>query len=264
MVKFVILPMAVAKLLWSVVMFFTDTGESKGVVKNRNNYGYHYSLNLANKIISNGVEEIVTRVEEDDGQKLDNIKLKGTYLGGDASFIVIEDGVESKFIYIGEKFRGYELIKVGERKVVFERNGKNYYVLLSDDEDEKKGVGKRAMHKKPSNKREPQDSGGVVTITRDELNSYIKNPNKIWNNIRIQERRREGMLDGFRVNYVKRGSFFDKAGLKSGDIIKRIDGNEIESLADVMKYYTSVDSLESLTLTVLRGGEEVEIDFSVN
>ncbi len=260
-IKYILLPLAVTKLLWSISTLFLD----KGVLhKERSkNYNYHYSLNIANKIVGENIPEIPTRVEEDDGEKLDNIKLKGTYLGGDASFIIIEDDGESKFIYIGEKFRGYELIKVGERKVVFERNGKNYYVLLNEEDEELDSGFSRQTHNKKSGADGEQGSP-EVKVTRDTINDYIKNPNKIWNNIRIQERRKDGVLDGFRVNYVKRGSFFEKAGLKSGDIIKAIDGSPIESLADVMRYYNGVDTLESLSLTVLRGDQEVELDFSIN
>ncbi len=258
--KYILLPLAIAKLLWSAALPFLD----KGVIPNAStkNYSYHYYLNLGNKIIGETIPEIPTRVEEDDGEKLDDIKLKGTYLGGDASFIIIDDGGESKFIYIGEKFRGYELVKVGERKVVFEKNGKNYYVLLNDEDEE---LSSGFSHKSPKQHTNSGESASTQkSVKRDLINDYIKHPNKIWNNIRIQERRKNGVLDGFRVNYVKKGSFFDRVGLKSGDIIKEIDGNPIESLADVMRYYNNVDSLESLSLTVQRGDEDVELDFSIN
>ena len=218
---------------------------------------------MANKIIGNKLDIPTVKVEEDDGERLDDIKLKGTYLGGDASFIIIEDKGESKFIYIGEKFRGYELNRVGERKVVFSKGGKNYYVLL-DDEEQKNQKDSYSPHTSNDTSESSSENAQPVSITRDDMNSYIKNPDKIWKNIRIQEIRKNGELNGFRVNYVKRGSFFDKAGLKSGDLIKAINGEEIRSLGDVMRYYTNADTLDSLSLTVERGGSEVELDFSVN
>ncbi len=255
------LPLILAKLLWSVGEIFLEKAPPMRA-KNSNEYNYHYSLYLANKIIGNKVEIPQEKPTEDDGQKLENIKLKGTYLGGDASFIIIEDGGESKFIYIGEKFRGYELNRVGERKVVFEKNGKNYYVLL--DSEEQQHYNQHNSSASTHDASESQSDDSPVTLTRSEMKSYLKNPDKIWNNIRIQEMRRNGELVGFRVNYVKKGSFFDKAGLRSGDVIKSIDGNEIHSLGDVMKYYNNADNLESLSLTVLRNGQEKELDFSVN
>jgi len=261
-VYYIALPLAIAKLLWSVALFFIPKVQL-GSSENSNPYNYHYSISLANKIIGNKIDIPTDKPSVDDGEKLDNIRLKGTYLGGDASFIIIEDGIESKFIYIGEKFRGYDLVKVGERKVVFEKNGKNYYVLLDDDEEKASSSNQNDIaHNEPVH--ESREGDGPVSITRDEMNSYIKNPDKIWKNVRIQEIRKNGILNGFRVNYVKRGSFFDKAGLKSGDVIKAIDGQEIRSLGDVMKYYTNANALDSLTLTVDRDGNEIDLDFSVN
>jgi general secretion pathway protein C len=257
------IPLVLAKFIWSGALFFLDKSNTKTM--RGDNYSYHYSLRIVDKFIGSHIDIPKPKVEVDDGQKLDDIKLKGTYLGGDASFIIIEDGGESKFIYIGEDFRGYNLIKVGESKVVFKKGDKNYYVLLNDEESNSgSNMGESKENSFSDIKESEPTQEEPATITREEINSYVKNPDKIWKNIRIQEQRTNGQIDGFRVNYVKKGSFFDKAGLKSGDVIKGIDGSEIKSLADVMKYYTNVESLESLSLSILRGGSEIELDFSVN
>ncbi len=258
---FLVLPLVVAKLLWSLSLFFLDKGTLQH--QSSESYSYRYSLNLASKIIGrdNGVIKDDPVIASDDGEQLKNMKLKGTYLGGDASFMIIEDDGKSNFVYIGENYKGYELVRVSEKKVGLEKNGKNYYILLRDEENKRQ---KRPGMQSPHTEDVEAVPGAPVSITKNELNSYVKNPNKIWKNIRIQEQRVNGQISGFRVNYVKKSSFFDKAGLKSGDVIKGIDGNEITSLADVMKYYTNIDSLDSLTLTVERAGEVLDLDFNVN
>jgi len=256
---YLVLPLVVAKLLWSLSLFFLDKGSMQS--QESVSYSYRYSINLAPKIIGN-VNSVVKEesvVVSDDGEQIKNMRLKGTYLGGDASFMIIEDSGKSNFIYIGEQYKGYELVRVSEKKVGLEKNGKSYYILLRDEEN--RAPSPHTSHAMSAVEAEP---GAPATITKKELNSYVKDPKKIWKNIRIQEQRVNGQISGFRVNYVKKASFFDAAGLKSGDVIKGIDGNEITSLADVMKYYSNIESLESLTLTVERAGEELELDFNVN
>ena len=259
---FIVLPLVLAKLIWSLSLFVLDKGSVKS--QKAENYSYHYTLNMASKIIGakGEVKESVV-VKDDDGEQIKNMKLKGTYLGGDASFMVIEEAGKSSFVYIGDEYKGYELVKVSEKKVGLRKNEKNYYILLWDEDNKAPSDNNRPM---PRGDMPPDDvpSGMPSSISRQELNTYIKDPNKIWKNIRIQEQRENGQISGFRVNYVKKSSFFDGAGLKSGDIIKGIDGNEITSLADVMKYYTNIDSLDSLSLTIDRAGEELELDFNVN
>ncbi len=279
-VLYIFLPIALVKLLWSVSLFFLEKGsvdEQKKV-----DYIYHYNVNFANKMIpSLGVKpkpKPVKKVEEP-AAKLNTIKLKATYVNGDASFMVVLNAKEVKFVYLGEKYKGYKVKKIEKNRVVLEKNGENFYILINDEDDKKKVSThkKRPSHnsrpglsslKSTVNSVKPNNVTDVpeepTTITRKEMNSYIKNPNKIWRSIRIQEIRKSGQIDGFRINYVKKGSFFAKGGLRAGDIIKSIDGKEIKSLSDVMKYYSNIDTLEGLSLGVKRGQDEVDLEFSIS
>jgi type II secretory pathway component PulC len=47
-------------------------------------------------------------------------------------------------------------------------------------------------------------------------------------------------------------------------VIKAIDGSEIRTLSDVMRYYNNINNLDGLTLTVLRGGQEIDLEFNIN
>jgi general secretion pathway protein C len=224
-------------------------------------------MDLGSKILSfKSKQPVVQQIEATN--RIKDIKLKGTYLDGKQSFIVVEDQLGTTFLYKGDRYVGYVLKEIYDGRAIFEKNGKNYDIVIDEDE------GTKNVHKVTSGTTAASDdafmnSGGrepyePVVVTRDEIDSYIKNPNKIWRNIRIQEIRKNGQINGFRVNYVKKGSFFDQSGLKSGDIIKAIDGNEIKSLSDVMKYYNDIKNLDGLSLTVLRGGNEVELEFNIN
>ncbi len=259
---YILLPFALVKLLYSIGGFFLvkdDLQASKG-----QNLGYHYSLNFANKILQNGTIQ-PQKVQIEATNRIKDIKLKGTYLDDVNSFIVIEDHLGTTFLYKGDRYVGYTLKEIYDSRAIFEKAGKNYDLVI--DEDDHKPM--KQSHniggmEKNSYTNESQESFAPVSVPREEVNSYIKNPNKIWQNIRIQELRKNGRIDGFRVNYVKKGSFFDTSGLKSGDIIKSIDGNEIHSLSDVMKYYNNINNLDGLALTVQRGENMVDLEFNIN
>jgi general secretion pathway protein C len=265
-VIYVLLPFAVVKIAYTIVTFLFL--QKDDVVKPKiEKLSYHYSMDLGSKILSfKSKQPVVQQIEATN--RIKDINLKGTYLDGKQSFIVIEDQLGTTFLYKGDRYVGYVLKEIYDGRAIFEKNGKNYDIVIDEDDNAKNihkvtsgaiaGDGDSFMN---SGSREPYEP---VVVTRDEIDSYIKNPNKIWRNIRIQEIRKNGQIDGFRVNYVKKGSFFDQSGLKSGDIIKAIDGNEIKSLSDVMKYYNDIKNLDGLSLTVLRGGNEVELEFNIN
>ncbi len=262
---YLLLPFAIVKLLWSVGLFFLDKDALAS--QKEGDFIYHYNINLAKNIISDKMDApVVQEVETHD--RVEDIKLKGTYASEGDSFIVIEDHLGTTFLYKGEKYLGYRLVAVYEQRAVLEKNGRKYDIVLVDDDSKSTPSSSGQTPPRTPNMDSPAESvyapDEPVTLTRNELDTYVKNPNKIWKNIRIQELRRDGKLNGFRVNYVKKDSFFYKAGLKSGDIIKSIDGKEIKTLADVMKYYSNVNSLDGLTLGVSRGDEEIDLEFSVN
>ncbi len=263
---YVLLPFAIIKIVYAVVTFLFL--QKDDVVKpKRESLSYHYSMDLGYKVLSTLTKKpVVQQIEATN--RIKDIKLKGTYLDGDQSFIVVADQLGTTFLYKGDRYVGYVLKAIYDGRAIFEKNGKNYDLVIEEDDGNKHSSGRAGNFVSGGNAStaggNSEDSFAPVTVTRDEIDSYIRNPNKIWRNIRIQEIRRNGQIDGFRVNYVKKGSFFDQSGLKSGDIIKAIDGSEIRSLSDVMRYYNDIKNLDGLSLTVLRGGNEVELEFNIN
>ncbi len=258
---YLLFPFAIVKLMYAVVSFLFLSKDDI-TSKTPQNLSYHYNLNLFGKILESGNDKPVVKQMET-ANRIKDIKLKGTYLENENSFIVIEDHLGTTFLHKGEKYVGYTLIEIYDNRAVFDKNGVHYDVVIDEESRNKRAFSKGSTNAKES-AQEGMEPFEPVTISHQEVESYIKNPNKIWKNIRIQEIRKNGRIDGFRVNYVKKGSFFDISGLKSGDVIKGIDGNEIKSLSDVMKYYNNINNLDGLTLSILRGDSEIELEFSIN
>ncbi len=259
---YVLLPFALVKLLYAIVSLLflqkTDIQTQHGKPPS-----YHYTLHFAPKVLMlHGAQPAVKQIEATD--RIKDITLKGTYLEGERSFIVIEDRLGTTFLSKGERYVGYQLEEIYEGRAVFSKNGRHYDLVIEDEEKTPAAPHATGASNYSGGGNVGENSFEPVSVTHEMIDSYIKNPAKIWRNIRIQEIRRNGQIDGFRVNYVKKGSFFDQAGLRSGDIIKAIDGNELKSLADVMRYYNDIQNLSGLTLTVLRGGNEVELEFNIN
>jgi general secretion pathway protein C len=86
---------------------------------------------------------------------------------------------------------------------------------------------------------------------------------KIWKNIGIVPYREGNALRGFKVRFVRRGSDFEKLGLRRGDIITGINGEPLTDYATPMRLLKSVDTLEGLLLQIRRGNQELEIEYEV-
>ena len=265
-IVYVLLPFAIVKIIYAVMTLLFLSKDDVAPSKT-DSFPYHYSMDLGKKILSSSRTSVPAVKQIEATNRIKDISLKGTYLEDANSFIVIEDHLGTTFLYKGDRYVGYILKEIYDGRAIFEKNGKNYDLVIEEESKGDQSTHTSGSSYSGGSSAQASGSGDSfepVAISHQEIDSYIKNPNKIWKNIRIQEMRKNGQIEGFRVNYIKKGSFFDQSGLKSGDVIKAIDGSEIHSLSDVMKYYNNINNLDGLSLTVLRGGNEVELEFNIN
>ncbi len=95
-------------------------------------------------------------------------------------------------------------------------------------------------------------------IEYNDIDYYQKNQDKIWQEISIYK------IDGnYQIQRIKKGSKMEKLGLKSGDIIKSVNGKEVKKDSDAIKLYQEVNKQEFVTLTILRDGEMFDIEYNI-
>jgi len=255
-IKYMLIPAIVIKLIYSISLFYLD----KDLLpqSESGNISFITKTRLAYKVLDAKKVEPKQEVVET-GKKITDFKLKGTYVSGDDSFVIIDDAGSTEFIYMGESYQGYKLIKVYENKAIFDKDGITYELTMYNLTKNFTTNEPRKIPKKASS-----DGEYVVPIDidKEDVTYYAQNPDKIWNNIRIRDYRTQNGIE-FKVGYVRRGTIFDKIGLKVGDIITAIDGQTPQSMADVMKYYSDINSLDSLILTIKRKDQEMDLEFRI-
>ena len=120
----------------------------------------------------------------------------------------------------------------------------------------------------PSNNQNQEiiiKNNGAI-ISRDYLNSYTSNIDKVWKDITIDEIKNGNKSEGFKINKITKNSVFEKFGLKDGDTIKSINNNNntLSSYADAMKIYNNVKDATYFNIEVLRKNEVVELNYEIN
>jgi general secretion pathway protein C len=251
-----LIPVVVIKVIYSIGLFYLDKDflpQSEG-----GNISFIAKTKLAYKILDTTKAQPKQEVVES-GKKITDFKLKGTYVSGDDSFVIIDDAGNTEFIYMQESYQGYKLIKVYENKAIFDKDGTTYELTMYS-------ATQNYTTNKPQRNVPKKVTGGdyivPIDIDKEDITYYSQNPDKIWNNIRIRDYRTENGIE-FKVGYVRRGTIFDKIGLKAGDVITAIDGQTPQSMADVMKYYSDINSLDSLILTIKRKDQVMDLEFRI-
>lgn len=74
---------------------------------------------------------------------------------------------------------------------------------------------------------------------------------------------RYNLPEGIYVEEVEKDSPAEKASLQKGDIITKIDGNEVKSVTELNKYKNTHSIGDSVTLSVYRNNENIEVKVSL-
>ena len=92
----------------------------------------------------------------------------------------------------------------------------------------------------------------------------LSNPLALEQHIAFQPYTNNGTFVGYQVNAGNKPVMFQKLGLQANDIVSSIDGVSIGELAGRMDILTNLSIASSLTLGVIRNGQEQQlvVDFS--
>jgi general secretion pathway protein C len=184
------------------------------------------------------------------------------------SIAIISKGGLSKVVKVGDKIFGFRLKEVQDKSVILEQANQDYTLNLPKARvvSSSYSIIKNQTPAQSSSKSKEsliKDEDGQKIVPRDVINSYKKDMKKIWQNIAISDYKEGGVLKGFKVRYIKKGSIFEKLGLQRGDIITGINGEMVKSYSLPMRVFSNIDSLEGLILQVKRGNNEVELEYEI-
>lgn len=204
------------------------------------------------------------RVEKVETQTLSSFILKGIYsTSSNAGWVILENKIKNKSHILSQydEVEGYILTKLYKNYVLFEKEAKEYRLDIKSSEN---NVKYEISKKVDGIKEEIKVDGNDIKIKRDYLNSYVKDIDKVWNNISINEIRKDGKIEGFKVGSVNKNSVFGKLGLIQGDIIKSINNKVISSYADAFKIYNNINNTKYLNIEIIRNNETMELNYEID
>jgi general secretion pathway protein C len=187
-----------------------------------------------------------------------NLNLLGTITGDQKeAYAVIEDtAVKKQDLYrIGDTIQNATVKMILREKVVLNVNGKDEILGIEKTNGSQK-------ISKPSTELARAGSQNI-TVKRSQIDSAIKDVNTLMKQVRIRPNFKNGKPDGFRLTGIRPNSIFYKMGLKSGDVIMGVDGKDIESVDDALKFYQNLQSSPNVQLQIKRRGRLKTIDYRI-
>jgi general secretion pathway protein C len=101
-------------------------------------------------------------------------------------------------------------------------------------------------------------------VLRDELvDAAVERAAKLAAATRVAPARWRDRVIGLRLLRMHKDGFLSRIGLKRGDILRKVNGYELDSGADVLEAYARMGSARRITLAIKRGRKYVSLDYTV-
>jgi len=260
----------IIKLLWFIVQVTWLATIDIDQAEDQSSKSLYYRVKLTpnniaapKKVVQKTTKKIVGSIKE--------IKLLAIYNASDIAVVTIEYRNKSKVLGSGDKINGFTLEGAGNNFAMFSKDDKNYKVLLSKNTKNvlnkssiKSVSAANAKVKETKVLGEVTNEGSAKIIDRSLLEHYANNMDDIYKNIGITEIKEGKGLKGFKINFVRKDSPFSKLGIRRNDVIKSINGQEITSYNAAFGVYKNIKNVDNLSLVIIRGKEEMELEYEIN
>jgi len=240
------------------------SSESQSLVKpekSLTDYAVIYRRNLFN--VSEMPKPITTS-----SQSL-SLKLKGTVVGAEEfTFCIIEDRSKRKddLYQKGDKIQEMEVSEITANSVVLTK-GAETIVLYIDEEEKEIRAEERTI---ASVRGSGLDFSGIENpspnkwiLSREDVLQATRNVSQIMSDLKIRPNFSSGKMEGFRIDDVKEGSIALAMGIKKGDVVKRINGEMIDSPKKIFEFYRNLEKSNSIQLEVGRGDSTETLTYEI-
>ena len=148
---------------------------------------------------------------------------------------------------------GYKLVAIDINKVWLENNGQRSVLELF-------------AKPKPPVQNNPQGQPSRVTMNMSRAEIKQKAMNNIDDAMKglvAGPYRRNGKLDGYILRTVSRENILYQLGLRSGDIVKRVNGKEVDGMEKLLSMWQTMLNEPKVTADVERGGRMMAFDLNI-
>jgi general secretion pathway protein C len=201
------------------------------------------------------------------------LKLWGVALhqNGRSSYSIIEDlGAHKQGVYgIDAAVPGGATVKAIEwDKVILNHNGKDEILELASKTivAAKSAPGPAA----PAAPAAPASGNGIQAtgeneylVPRSEVDSALENMSQLFTQIRAVPHFEGGQSIGFRLFAIRRGSLFDKIGLKNGDIITSINGSQMNDPSRAVALLQELRDSNDLAVDIIRNQQQQKLTYNI-
>lgn len=196
---------------------------------------------------------------------LADLDLIGTMAGPpELSLALISQKSEGNKVEVyrwGDNLGDYILKYIDRKQVTLEKEGVEEILKMPED--------RLAFAFNKSSKVENVADGikkvgdDEMVVDRSVIDSSFDNFGKLMRQARVVPAIEGGKIQGFKIYRIKDKSLFKQIGLQNGDIIHRVNGNEISGPEDALKLFEIFKTAKTITIDLNRKKAKKTLTYTV-
>ena len=113
------------------------------------------------------------------------------------------------------------------------------------------------------NQTESDPNATKITIQRAKIQELAKNQKELYENKFAPIKSDDGRILGLRLIMVPQGNILYEMGARSGDILKRINGEPLENQQKMFEIWQRVQTQDRFNVDLERGGKNVPYEIII-
>lgn len=238
------------------------------------------ALNLFGNFSQQDVEKVEEVVIEDAPETRLKLTLSGVVASSDreTAAAIIESSGKQETYSIGENIKGTRAVleNVFNDRVLLKVSGRLETLMIEGLDFNKnvkaiKQVNKPQRPSRKSSKLSPspnivdqRNNKALTQSTKSLRKDLDEDPGKITDYLKISPKRNNGKISGYRLMPGKDPTFFQSAGLKTGDVAVQMNGFDLTEPRQAAQALQSLKEQREVSLLLDRNGDMTEILFSID
>lgn len=100
-------------------------------------------------------------------------------------------------------------------------------------------------------------------VTRGLVDSVLENQAELMRTARVIPHEENGRVVGVKLYGIRRNSLLGRLGVQNGDMLRTINGYDMSSPDSALEAYARLREADNLTLSVVRRGQPMTIDYNI-
>jgi general secretion pathway protein C len=194
--------------------------------------------------------------------------LVGTALANPARYSLCQltnsDTNETLVYAIGDKFMGAGIYAIEKDRVLLDNDGRNEYIDNSAAALPNLGIAPIPQPGQPAAQNDiRQLSENQYVLAKATVSGALSDLSQLATQARIVPSFKNGVANGFKLFSIVPDSLYSKIGIQNGDVIRRINGYEMNSPDKALEIYQKLRDANRIEVEIERRGDTIRKSYSI-